>query len=112
MYLPFIPNELPVVNVSAIFGYAIFCHAPAPAVPPAISNLSSVLVPPHRNEYIYLQSFMSDSFAQFASPVLPAKLAQPHATIAPPRAVVGLITVQVFPLIEYRYIVTALFPIR
>ncbi len=88
------------MNVSAIFGYAMLSHAPAPAVPPAISNLSSVLVPPHRNEYIYLQSFMSDSFAQFASPVLPAKFAQPPATIAPPRAVVGAIVVHVFALIE------------
>lgn len=55
---------------------------------------------------------MSLSFAHCESHDLLTQFAQPHNTIAAPLAVVGAITAHVFPLIEYRYIVTALFPIR
>ena len=43
-------NEDPVVNVSFAHTYVITDHAPAPAVPPAMSNLSSVEVAPPLNE--------------------------------------------------------------
>lgn len=52
------------------------------------------------------------SFDQVEYQVLDIQFAHHHATIAADRATVGAITVQVLPLIEYLYIVTALLPIR
>lgn len=102
----------PVVNVSPEPVYAIFDQAPAPAVPPAMSKRSRALPAAPLNEYMYRPSRMSASSAHFGSQVFPAQFALIPVPPAAERAVVGDITVQAFPDIEYLYTVTALFPRR
>lgn len=98
------------LNTSAAQEYTIFNHAPAPAVPPAISNLSSVGVFPHLNENIYLPAAPVFSSSNQVCHNLPAQFALIPVEGAPVLAVVGDIVVHVFADLLYLYIVTAALP--
>lgn len=98
------------MNTSAAQEYTIFCQAPAHAVPPAISNLSSVDVLPHLNEYIYLPAVPVFSSSNPVCHSLHAQFALIPVEVVLVLAVVGAIVAHVFVDLVYLYIVTAPLP--